>query len=156
MKLIVPYVTSPFRYACSETVAEMFLNYYDIFDWDAIRIHKEGYKSFEGTSETNDLGIENFFNNNTFNSLNLGNIKFNAKIKYSNDQSYIQKLLRNKIPVIARVKNPDNSLHTILLIGYTQNGYIYHCPDTKSNKIIDYNKFNEIFSKYMEVIIGDN
>lgn len=137
MRLIVPYISKKFKNSCSECCAEMVLKYYEIYNLNQNKIHEMGYTIYENL-------------NGLFESQGLI-----VYYKIGNTIDELKYYLDMRVPIIVRIYNSNEhkDLHTILLIGYNENGFYYHDNELGSNKIFLFNKFiNDWTGKYIIVM----
>ena len=146
--IIIPYRTSLHDYFCSEACVQMLLLHHNVRITQDI-IHNSGCKSFEGNSETNDIGIYEYLKQHIFETENKRLIKFNVKCFGDGDINKIFNVIDNNKPVLLRLRLEN--YHIILVLGYIKTNnfqyIIYHDSDIGDYKVIDIEDLYEVWTK---------
>lgn len=140
--LDVPYSPNGFQNSCSETSAEMILRAFGVVGWSQYEIHEKGYHTFEGGVSEGDLGLLNMFKYETFCNKKGESIKFHVELFENGDLKTLKSWIDKGIPIIVRIETNDRGdRHTIVIVGYNNEGIFKHDNDLGSALFVPNNRF---------------
>lgn len=153
-----PYVPNGFENSCSECSAEMILRNFGVVGWSQYEIHSKGYQTFEGGVSEGDYGIKNMFLYEDFCDKNGNKIEFHVKEKDNGTIEDLKRLIDQDIPIIVRIFTDSQYLnkHTIVIVGYNNDGVFKHDNDMGMSIFVPNAIFKNQWSRNYFIIYPKN